>query len=75
MLGAINGFSVQDREDLCSLEHIVLGHFAHRSFRCRRCEVGYDVWYWYLVRYIMYMQFWWNFLTDAESLRQQYGFG
>ena len=40
MLGAIKGTSplcrsVQDREDLRSLEHVVLGHFAHRGCRCR----------------------------------------
>ena len=68
MLGAIKGTSplcrsVQDREDLRSLEHVVLGHFAHRGCRCRLCEVGYDVGCWSLVGYIMNLQICENSIT------------
>ena len=73
MLGAIKGTSplcrsVQDREDLRSLEHVVLGHFAHRGCRCRLCEVGYDVGYWSLLGYIMNMQIWENSITSRGVL-------
>ena len=56
--------SVQDREDLRCLEHVVLGHFAHRGCRCRLCEVGYDVGYWSLVGCVMNMQIWENSITS-----------
>ena len=73
MLGAIKGTSpfcrsVQDREDLRSLEHVVLGHFAHRGCRCRLFEVGYDVGYWSLLGYVMNMQIWENSITSRGVL-------